>query len=85
MIRSIRRNRHKHRAYLRQLDAIALKAIKRSMLWSMSTWHGTRCPGCGTNCRPHHLADLSGNYGGMFIEAFTSACEYVKCPGERQW
>lgn len=85
MKRSIRRNRHKHRAYLRQLDSIAKIAIHRSMLWSMATWGGTRCPGCGTTCRPHHLVNLSGNYGGVFVEAFESACEDVKCPGEREW
>ena len=85
MKRQIRRNRHKHRAYLRELDAITLTAIRQSMLWSMATWSGSRCPDCGTACRPHHLVNLSGNYGGVFVEAFESACKKVRCPGEREW
>lgn len=85
MKRQIRRNRYKQRERLRELDAIAKIAIHRSMLWSMATYGGDRCPGCGTTCRPHHLVNLSGNYVGVFIEAFGNACEFVKCPGEREW
>lgn len=85
MKRQMRRNRHKQREKLRELDAIAIVKIKASMLWSMATFGGTRCPDCGTTCRPHHLVNLSGNYNGVFIEATMSACFDVKCPGEREW
>jgi hypothetical protein len=85
MIRSIRRNRHKQRLILRELDAMATHAIAQSFLWSSASWGGSRCPSCGTTCRPHHLTNLSGNYGGVFIEAFDSACKFVKCPGEQEW
>lgn len=89
-IRSYRRNRHKARAHLRQLDIIAAGHISGSMLWSMASWSGSRCPGCGLTCRPHHLANLSGNIGGsgtaaIFIEAFDGACKFIKCKGEKEW
>lgn len=88
--RDHRRNRYKERNRLRALDLIAAAAIKKSMLWSMSTYGGSRCPGCGLTCRTHHLADLSGNIGGsgkdaIFIEAFEGACAFIKCKGEKEW
>lgn len=91
-IRGRRRNRPKIKARLRALDQEVLGRIRKSYLWSMGTWGGTRCGGCGVQVRPHWLCDLSGflvdenNKVTGHVTAFDTACKYVKkCPGERDW
>ena len=89
--RKSRRQRYLARTRLRALDAKVLQAIRGNIMWSMSTWSGTRCPGCGIPVRPHWLTDNSGELimSGQvvgFIDGFGAACDYVKnCPGEREW
>lgn len=91
-IRKRRRDRHKIKAQLRALDEQALTRIRKSFSWSMETWGGTRCGGCGIPVRPHWLCNLSsfvtddqGRVVGH-ITAFGWACDYIKnCPGEREW
>lgn len=87
--RSFRRKRHLIKEYKRSLDTIAKAKIHENMIWSMNTWGGTRCPGCGLNCRPHHLTDLSNflvNENNKVIGHYTAhgnACDFVDCKGEK--
>jgi hypothetical protein len=89
--RSYRRIRHKVKEHKRNLDIIAKAKIQESMIWSMDTWGGTRCPGCGLNCRPHHLTNLSNflvNENNKVIGHYTAygdACSYIKCKGLKEW
>lgn len=83
--RTRRRQRAKHKVLL---DAIALKKICANYLWSMETWGGTRCGGCGKEVRPHWLTNLSGplnvDESIGWITAFGYTCHkgQVKCPGK---
>lgn len=84
-----KRTRRRQRGKLRtQLDTLALQRISQSMLWSMSTWGGSRCPDCGLKVPARFLTNLSGriklgeNVG--WITAYGSACHRVNnCPGVR--
>lgn len=67
-IRKHRRDRHLKRQELRRLDELAEERIRTSFLLSLSSWGGTRCPDCGTQIRPHQLIDISGRFGGGFID-----------------
>lgn len=79
---SIRRRRRQRQHRKNQLDALALKRIRANMLWSMETWGGSRCGGCGVKVRPHWLINYSGKFGNGWITAFGYACHKTKCPGE---
>ncbi len=79
---SIRKRRRERQQRKNLLDVIALKKIQSNMLWSMETWGGTRCGGCGVKVRPHWLVNLSGPVGSGWITAFGYACDRTKCPGE---
>lgn len=77
------RARRRQRAYKKiLLDKIALAMIRANMLWSMETWGGTRCGGCGKKARPHWLLNYSGYYGNAWVTAFGYICHKTKCPGE---
>jgi hypothetical protein len=79
---SKRRKRRQRGKMKDLLDAIALRRISENMLWSMATWNGVRCPGCGIKVRPSWLTNLSGRWGNGWITGFGSACHKTKCPGE---
>lgn len=90
--RQKRRTRYIERKRLQELDAIALQKIQASFGWSMDTWGGSRCPGCGLGVRPHWLENLSHSWysdDGKFqghITAYRTACHKIKnCPGKRDW
>ena len=83
--RSSRRKRYIEKLKKQQLDQIVSAKIAKNILWSMATHNGTRCSGCGQSCRPHHLTNLSMSGPGFHITAFGPACDYIKCPGERDW
>jgi hypothetical protein len=78
-IRARRRQRQRRK---NDLDAFTLKKIGKNILWSMATWNGSRCPGCGIKVRPHWLVNYSGSFLGGWMTAFGSACRRTKCPGE---
>lgn len=94
--RKLRRNGYKRKKMLQELDQVVLKRIKKSYNFSISTWGGTRCPGCGMHVRPAYL----DNYDAHFYDPETkkwcghmhgviNACESKyfksKCPGEKEW
>lgn len=75
-----------------EFDQIAIAKIQRSMLWSMETWGGDRCAGCGLKVKPRCQIDMGGWFEneqgqrtGVF-HAFGNACNsslfFGKCPGE---
>lgn len=99
--RQRRRKRHLLKEELRVLDNYVLNKLKHNYTLSMSSWGGTKCPGCGINIRPAYLADI--DYSGSIYEkiedgryrvtghisAYGNACDSSyfkgKCPGERDW
>ena len=82
--RKYRRNRWRLKKHLQELDEKALNAIKRSYMWYMDTWGGTRCPNCGLAVRPHWLTNLSGHLKDGYITAFGVDCSFVKnCKGDK--
>lgn len=88
--RKSRRSRPIIKLTNRLLDTLAKQKISKSFLWSSCSWGGTRCPGCGQTCRPHHLTDFSFHWidekgNKSFIDAHGSACNFIKCSGEKDW
>ena len=91
MKRAKRRQRHLLKQRLRELDAIALKEIRKSYNLFMASWGGTKCPGCEQNIRPYMLIDcnfsctfLDENNRWAHLDGFTYPCDKVKnCPGEK--
>jgi len=82
--RKRRRRRWKVKQNLKALDEKALSAIRKSYMWYMDSWGGTRCPYCGLAVRPHWLTNLSGftDYG--HVTAFGVDCSLVKnCKGDK--
>lgn len=78
--------------YCDRLDKQVLKKIRGSMLWSMNTWGGDRCAGCGLKVKPRCQLDLGGWFEneqgqktGVF-HAYGNACDsrlfFGQCPGE---
>jgi hypothetical protein len=70
-IRKSRRDRPKNRiARQKREDLIAQQLINKSMMWSMNTDGGTRCPECQKSLPARALTNLSGRFNGGFITAF---------------
>ncbi len=78
--------------YLEECDRKVLKRVQASMLWSMNTWGGSRCAGCGLEVSPRCQLDLGGwlqNENGQktgVFHAYGNACDsrlfFGQCPGE---
>ena len=80
---------------LKELDNLIQEKIKRSMIWSMNTWGGSRCSACGLEVRScvqqdwsNTLVDENGKWAGH-ITATGPACASnlfeelgYTCPGE---
>jgi hypothetical protein len=76
-IRQQRRQRTRTRLQRQQrADREALAAIRESMLWSMETWGGSRCPECGKETPPRAHVDISGLYGSILIDGCDIQSQY---------